>query len=259
MGQALDAGSRPFASRQTFELLSEGAYTSSHILLGYSRNRQLAGLGGAYEYRIFDKRFGSLSYRAEILPVMFESDPYARTVSAFITPLNGTSAPPTYETRSKTIAKCQSGQFVYVIDSQTQIIGDTTCGRQRTFGQAFNPIGFRYGFRTHHKLQPFVVGTLGYMYSNRPIPVEDAGSFNFAFGVGAGVEWFSRPRRSLSVQYVLHHFSNNYSATGNNGVSAPGNACSVTGVTSSSGISSCGGTNPGVDNLLLKVSYRFGR
>jgi opacity protein-like surface antigen len=69
------------------------------------------------------------------------------------------------------------------------------------------------------------------MYSTRPIPLTMAGSFNFTFDLGAGVEIYQNKTRSIRVEYRYHHISNHDTAM----------------------------ENPGIDNGLLQVSYSFGR
>ena len=106
-----------------------------------------------------------------------------------------------------------------------------SCSRRWTFAQEYSPVGFKYSMLPKHALQPFAIGTGGYMYSNKPIPITEAGSFNFAFDFGAGLEFFRSAKRSLSVEARYHHFSNHSTAD----------------------------ENPGVDNIDYKVSYNFGR
>ena len=77
----------------------------------------------------------------------------------------------------------------------------------------------------------FIVGTLGYMYSSRPIPLADAEAFNFLFNFGAGVEVFRSKKRSVSLECRYNHFSNRDTAP----------------------------ANPGTDNVMFKASYSFGR
>lgn len=71
----------------------------------------------------------------------------------------------------------------------------------------------------------------GYLFSTKAIPIPDAGSFNFTFEFGGGLEYFYAPRRSARLEYVVQHYSNHYTAP----------------------------ENPGVDSGFLKVTYAFGR
>jgi opacity protein-like surface antigen len=83
----------------------------------------------------------------------------------------------------------------------------------------------------HRKLQPLFTAHIGYVYTTKPVPVAFAGSFNFAFDFGAGLELYRSSTRSVRVEYRFHHISNHNSAT----------------------------VNPGIDNGLFQVGYVFGR
>ena len=64
-----------FSRKNTWTMFAEYSNTSSHILLGVSRQRKIADFGGAYARRILHSRDSDFSYLAEIRPVLFESDP----------------------------------------------------------------------------------------------------------------------------------------------------------------------------------------
>jgi len=97
-------------------------------------------------------------------------------------------------------------------------------------GEAISPLGMQWNFRATHKLQPILDSHGGYMYSAKEIPVDSAGSFNFTFDVGVGLEIYRTPTRSIRVEYRIHHISNGNTAT----------------------------RNPGIDNGLFQVTYSFG-
>jgi hypothetical protein len=50
-------------------------------------------------------------------------------------------------------------------------------------------------FRSRHRLQPTFRTLEGYILSTKPLPVAGAGSFNFAFDLGVGSEYFVAPQR----------------------------------------------------------------
>lgn len=229
-----------FSRKNTFTLFAEYSNTSSHILLGSSRQRILADFGGAYTRRVAHFWGSDLGYHVELRPVLFESDPVAITKVVF----SVTEPAPiglyttTTFTTTAVIAKCQpaSGIITYPpIDGNSAATESytTTCGRQWTFGQAFSPLGLKYSMRTRHPLQPFIVGTLGYMYTSRPVPDAAAEAFNFVFDIGPGLELYRSPttKRSLSLEARYHHFSNRDTAP----------------------------ANPGTDSITYKLSYSFGR
>jgi Lipid A 3-O-deacylase (PagL) len=226
-----------FSRKNTWTVFAEYSNTSSHILMGSARQRKIVDLGGAYTRRVVRFWGSDLSYHVEVRPVMFESDPLNIETGTYVI----TSGPNTGTTSTSTntvapIAKCQAYNATGTTpalppDFPSEAYTITgTCGRQWTFAQAFSPLGFKYSMRTRHPVQPFIVGTLGYMYSSRPIPVSDAEALNFIFNFGAGVEVFRSKKRSVSLECRFSHFSNRDTAQ----------------------------ANPGVDNVTFKASYSFG-
>ncbi len=229
-----------YSRKNTFTLFVEYSPTSSHVLVGAARQRILADFGGAYTRRIVSFWGSDLGYRVELRPVLFESDPLAITK----TTVSVTEPPPvgfytsTSTSASAPIGICIAGTTTTVFppvdgNSAATITNVTTCGRQWTFGQVFTPIGFKYSMRTRHRPQPYLIGTLGYMYTSRPVPVAAAESFNFVFDFGAGLELFhsKHNKRSFSIETRYHHFSNRNTAE----------------------------SNPGTDNIVYNLSYNFGR
>ena len=207
------------------------------MLLGISENRKLLEFGAMYSRRLVRTPAGVLQYNFEFLPVALESDPVETTVVSYTSPVvtaGKYSAVPTL--------RCQSGSgsFDQTMNGVTLTYTyNTTCGRQWTVGQAMSPIGLQWNFRPRKRLQPFVAGHGGFMYTTRPIPVAMAGSFNFTFDFGAGLELF-RPRpqnqgrlglQSIRLEYRYHHISNDYTAA----------------------------YNPGIDNGLFQLTWAFGR
>jgi hypothetical protein len=223
-----------FSRKNTFTLFAEYSPTSSHMLLGSSRQRILADFGGAYTRRLVRFWGSDLDYQVELRPVLFESDPVETITNITYDGVPVTDVPSQPEAVT---GVCQPGPVQFTFPGYPPGSPPTVetytlaCGRQWTFGQSFAPIGFKYSMRTNHPLQPFLIGTLGYMYTSRPVPVADAESFNFDFG--AGVELFRsvKNKRSVAVEARYHHFSNNGTAT----------------------------DNPGTDNITYKLSYSFGR
>jgi opacity protein-like surface antigen len=232
--------SAEYSRKNTFTLFAEYSNTSSHILLGASRQRELADFGGAYTRRLVRFRGTDFSYQAEIRPILFESDPVeieTNTLTVAYPPPVGTVTSTQTEASAAT-GTCTpiSGSYSSPVAPGEPTVSDAysvACGRQWTFGQAFSPLGFKYSLRTRHRLQPFFVGTLGYMYTSRPVPVADAEAFNFIFNFGVGIELFrsASKNRSISLEYRFNHFSNRDTAA----------------------------ANPGTDNMLYKLSYSFGR
>jgi opacity protein-like surface antigen len=116
----------------------------------------------------------------------------------------------------------------YSNDSSHILIGQA---ERWAMGEAISPFGLKLNFAPRRKLQPFLIGHGGYMYSTQEIPVRGAGSFNFTFDGGIGVEFYLSNTKSIRADYRYHHLSNNNTAN----------------------------VNPGVDNGILQLTYAFGR
>lgn len=215
----------------TFGFFGEYSSTSSRILLGLARNRKLLGFGAFYRRRVLLNRFGSGQYLAELRPILLESDPLTQET------LNFTSPPPslTLTSDSAQAEACHPFSQTYTGESNGAPFSATltvTCDRRQwTFGEGFSPFGFQWNFLPRHRLQPVVTALAGYMFSTKPIPVANAGSANFTFQIGAGLEFYRSATRSIGLEYRIHHLSNANSAQ----------------------------ENPGVDNQLLQITYAFGR
>jgi opacity protein-like surface antigen len=220
----------PFYARtNTFSIFGAYSGDSSHILLGDAENRKLLEFGVAYGRKLLLNRVVNWQYNGELLPVALESDPVV------VNTVNWTS--PTVFTESGTGAlttPCvpSSGSFSNTLSGITYSYTYTfTCTRQWTIGEGMSPVGFQWNFLPRRKLQPFIIGHGGSMYSTRPIPIQEAGSFNFTFDLGAGFELYRSKTHSVRAEYRYHHISNHNTAN----------------------------QNPGIDNGLFQVTYSFGR
>lgn len=225
-----------YSRLNTWEAFAEYSNDSSHIFMGYARERKLADAGIAYGRRFWQGRHSGLSYVAEFRPVLFESDPTETGNGLEISSSTNTSTTNLSSNSVTTIGKCipSAGQFSYPDPgggAPIVVNYSFSCGRRWTFGQSFTPAGLKYSLRTNHPVQPFAVLTAGYMYTNKPVPTEDAGSFNFMFDFGGGIEMYRSATHSVSMEARLHHFSNKNTAY----------------------------SNPGTDSVHFKVSYNFGR
>jgi len=221
----------PFSSRNTVGIFGALSPDSSHIMLGEAENRKLVSLGFSYSRRLTINHTVSWQYDAEIVPLALESDPLSVVVENQTKP-----SKQTYSYDSGPIAHCSPFTTPYSeIDPVTGITFSgtitTVChGRRWVVGEAISPAGLRWNFLPEHKMQFFLDAHGGYMYSTKPIPMDDAGSFNFTFDWGAGVEFYRHRNRSLRLEYRYHHISNNNSAP----------------------------LNPGIDNGLIQAAYCFG-
>lgn len=220
-----------YARRNTVGILGEYSPDSSHILLGESQRRMLVNLGVSYSRRLFLNHIVNWQYNGELLPVALESDPLSRDVAHQTMPSVATFV---YSNGSPPVA-CAPQTFPYEYQdpntgatySGTQTV--SCAGRRWTMGEAMSPVGFQWNFVPMRKTQPFLDGHGGYMYSTRTIPIPNAGSFNFTFDIGAGIELYRNRTQSMRVEYRYHHLSNANTAQ----------------------------VNPGVDSGLIQVTYCF--
>jgi len=222
----------PYYSRvNTYGFLAAYSNDSSHMLLGVAENRRLLNFGASYSRRLFHNRIVSWQYNAEILPVALESDPVLHEVTTYVLP----APEPPVTSQYEPVVACHSssGTYTYTVENGTVYSFNyvDTCSRRWTVGEGISPVGFQWNFLPRRKLQPFLIGHGGYMYSTRPIPEDGAGSFNFTFDFGAGLELYRTRTRSVRVDYRYHHISDHYTSV----------------------------DNPGIDNGLFTLEYSFGR
>jgi opacity protein-like surface antigen len=228
------AQSRPHRSEygraNTFGVFVAYSNDSSHMLLGIAEKRKLLNIGGVYNRRIVMNRVVNWQYSGEIMPVALESDPLGVTKLTQTSPTAGSitdyPGPPVSCSRFY-------GAYNETIQGTTYSgsVLSYCHGREWTMGEAMSPVGFQWNFLTRRRWQPFLDGHGGYMFSTHPIPLSYAGTFNFTFDFGVGVEFFHTRTRSLRAEYRYHHLSNDNTAD----------------------------ANPGVDNGLFQLTYCFGR
>jgi opacity protein-like surface antigen len=220
-----------YGKANAFGVFAAYSNDSSHMLLGTTDNRKLLSLGVSYSRRLVQNNVVIWRYDAEVLPVALESDPietltYNYTFTEPNAPLPATetfTVTPGGPCRASSGSGSISGFYTYTYTG--------TCGRRWTIGEAVSPVGLRWNFRPRQAMQPFVDGHGGYMYSTRPIPVMEAGSFNFTFDIGAGVEFYRTRSQSMRAEYRFHHISNDDTAQ----------------------------VNPGIDSGLLQLTYSWSR
>jgi opacity protein-like surface antigen len=221
-----------YARKNTFGFFGAYSPDSSHMLLGYAENRKLLDFGVSYNRRLLIDHVVNWQYSLELLPVALESDPVGIETNNETLPVVATTS----ANFGADFVTCPPATIPYSFTDQSGVTYSGTLtyscnGRRWTIGEAMSPIGMQWNFLPRHKIQPFFIGHGGYMYSTRPIPVIQAGSFNFTFDLGAGFEVYRSKTRSIRVEYRYHHISNHDTA----------------------------GENPGIDNGLFQATYTFGR
>ncbi|HMF53676.1 MAG TPA: acyloxyacyl hydrolase [Edaphobacter sp.] len=210
--------------RQSFSTFAEYSNTSSRIVLGASEDRRFAALGFGYALRLLHTRHFDWYYAPEILPLVFLQDPVA-TESLAIAGIGS------FHQSAPTVSTCKPASFTIPPEGPPALTYSRVCSTRWTYAGGISPLGQRFNFRPRRQLQPFVIGNAGFLVATRDVPVNDSSRFNFTFEFGAGLELRRSPRHSWSIEYRLHHLSNDYTGT----------------------------NNPGVDNQLFRLTYSLSR
>lgn len=90
--------------------------------------------------------------------------------------------------------------------------------RRSVYGWGAAPIGLKFNFRRHRRVQPFGHATGGFLYFNEQVPVTGAARFNFTFDFSGGVQIVKPNHRAFTIGYKYQHISNGYRAPINPGV-----------------------------------------
>ena len=226
-GAQISSDPSPYTHKFSIGVFAEGASTSSHILLGFARQREMIGGGAAFTWRLFDRHSVELDWLSEIRPLLMESDP---TVVSFTSRRFGKVAfsPPVAVVIPGNLADKQN---IGVAPLAVGGYSNAKFSRRWTYAGGASPFGFQLNGRKRHRVQPEAMVNGGFLIATRAIPTEQASSFNFVFQFGGGIEWYRTPGQSILLEYRVQHFSNGR----------------------------LGDYNPGVDAGLWKVTYRFGR
>jgi hypothetical protein len=150
----------------------------SFVLKGTSKDRQLMLLNLQYARTLLATRPFTLKYTAEAVPLAIEVQPPQR----------------------------------YVIDGKV-----ITNPGGKIYGAGASPVGLQANFGPR-RVQPFVNGSLGFLYFTRQVPIVESSQFNYTVTVGFGAQVFLRRGRSLTVGWKYHHLSNDYQGHLNPGI-----------------------------------------
>jgi hypothetical protein len=205
-----------YGGRQSFAAFFDYSNDSSHIVLGTALDRKFTELGFQYEYRLKANRKMTWKYTGEFRPLIAESDPTAAgTITQYSPPPMVTVIYPS----AAILQPCVAGVQTFLVPALgVDIVNTTTCGRRWTYVEGISPLGTRINLRPRSRWQPTASVITGLLLSAKKIPVDTAGSFNFTFQVGAGVEYFRTPTQSIRLEYQVQHFSDAYTAQTNPGV-----------------------------------------
>jgi hypothetical protein len=104
------------------------------------------------------------------------------------------------------------------IVSRSIIGGVTTFQRETAYGGGLTPLGLQLDMANSSKIHPFVHVNGGFLYFNKPVPIEDSGQFAYVAQGGAGVRIFTSARRAITLGVKLHHISNGNRSGSNRGL-----------------------------------------
>ncbi len=230
------AAQRPperLAPLNQFTAGAEYSNTSSHIILGQSFNRRLAGLSFTWSRRV--GRFNGIAYTWEIeaRPLVLLQDPVdsvSITVSLPKTPSQQFTVPSQpiqstcngFSTTAPVTVITPGGMPVMGTLSETR-----TCSTRWSYAGGLSPLGQRLNFLPRHALQPYLLANGGFLVSTHDEPVDDSSRFNFTFTFGAGIQVFRPSGAAWSLDYRVHHLSNK----------------------------KIGDNNPGVDSQVFRIGY----
>lgn len=90
----------------------------------------------------------------------------------------------------------------------------------QTYGLGASPLGLRINHRPTKRIQPFIAGSVGFIYFFRPMPDERGKHLNFTADAGLGVQVVLTSSTTLTLGYRYHHLSNGFRGKINPGVDA---------------------------------------
>lgn len=139
--RAQDTGA--YSRKNTWTAFAEYSGSSSHVLMGESRQRKLTDLGFGYSRSVVRFWGSDLSYHAELRPVLFESDPL--TIDHFTETAVLHTGPVSVSGVSSSVSaqKCVPYNYTETFTAvggtapDLMIVNNNTCGRQWTFGRRF--------------------------------------------------------------------------------------------------------------------------
>jgi hypothetical protein len=150
----------------------------SFVLKGTSKDRELFLLNLQYAHTLLAARPIMLKYVAEAVPVALEVQPTQHYL------VNGK-----------------------VIPNPAGAI----------YGAGANPFGLQANLGGKN-VQPFVNGTLGFLYFHDQVPIVGSSQFNYTITIGFGAQVYLHRRNSITFGWKYHHLSNDDQAHLNPGM-----------------------------------------
>ena len=218
-----------FDFKQSFGVTVTYSPNSSHILIGNAEGREITTAGFEYTHRLFEVPAMRLDYSGEISPLYRESDP---AESGIEETYNGVTTTLMFSNLSRIVhshAGFEGNDCVTHYPTCVPIYG-IQGPNEITYGFATAPFGVRAIFLPKHRIQPTFTANVGFIVTQRAIPVDGAALMNYQFSIGPGVQVFTSEKSSFRAEYLYRHISN-------------GNA----------------NLNPGIDQGVFRITYSLHR
>jgi hypothetical protein len=183
-----------------------GTYSpdSSHILIGNSEQRQIWTLGAEYSHALRQGPRFRFDYEASVMPVWEERDPTVTGTEFFVS--GQEIVTPQTPVRVVNITHLPVGNILTGNGSFAPVYA--LFGTENTYAAAITPLGARVSAMPRWRVQPTFAIDLGFVFSSRDIPIDDATQFNFSLAMGPGIQFYSDAHTSWRVEYVYRHASN---------------------------------------------------
>ena len=178
--------------------------TSSHILIGDARLRQVWTLGANYSHLLLAGSRLRLDYEASVMPVWEERDPTVTGTEFFV----GGQAIVTPQTPVRVVNETNQPVGAVLSGSGTFTPVYALFGTESTHAAAVTPLGARLTAMPRWRVRPSLALDLGFVISSRDLPIDNSSQFNYMFALGPGIEIYTDAHTSWRVEYVYRHASN---------------------------------------------------
>jgi lipid A 3-O-deacylase len=81
-------------------------------------------------------------------------------------------------------------------------------GYRNVYGVGVNPLVMKWNFTRGKKVVPYLLAQGGVLWTTGRVPPGNTSRINFLSGPGVGLNYFLRPRRSVSIDLRATHLSN---------------------------------------------------
>ena len=171
-------------------------------------------LGAEYSHVLRKGPRFRFDYEASVMPVWEERDPTVTGTEFFVS--GQEIVTPQTPVRVVNITHLPVGNILTGNDSFAPVYA--LFGTENTYAAAITPLGARVSAMPRWRVQPTFAIDLGFVFSSRDIPIDDATQFNFSLAMGPGIQFYSDAHTLWRVEYVYRHFSNAGQGNENPGV-----------------------------------------